>query len=126
MCGGGMRAQAQTKNYGAVTADQASPVAQDERQWYIDQGFGDPNEVAGQRGAQPGVMVGRNYRPAQPAFAGSYRGVSPEARYLYQQSRAPKPAPAPAPAPAPVAALAVPPASTRWAGKALTINPVSS
>jgi hypothetical protein len=118
-----MRAQAQTKNYGAVTADQASPIAQDERQWYMDQGFGDPSEVLGKSQGQGQVTAGRNVMPARAAFAGSYRGVSPEARYLYQQSRAPKPAPAPAPAP--VAALAVPPATTRWAGKALTINPVS-
>ena len=132
MCTGSITSSAtptwgtQTKNnYGAVTADQASPIAQDERQWYMDQGFGDPSEVLGKRRGQGQVTAGRNVMPARAAFAGSYRGVSPEARYLYQQSRAPKPAPAPAPAPAPVAALAVPPATTRWAGKALTINPVS-
>lgn len=123
MCAGSMGAQTKN-NYGAVTADQASPVAQDERQWYIDQGFGDPNEVLGKRGARPRMVSGRNEMPARAAFAGSYRGVSPEARYLYRQSLAPKPAPAAAAAPA-VPTLAVPPATTRWAGNALTINPTS-
>lgn len=125
MCAGIGGTQSQTKNnYGAVTADQASPVAQDERQWYIDQGFGDPNEVIGKRGAMPRMVSGRNEMPARAAFAGSYRGVSPEARYLYRQSLAPKPAPVAAAAPA-VPTLAVPPAATRWAGNALTINPTS-
>lgn len=112
------------KNYGFTSAEAPSPVAEDERQWYIDQGFGDPNEVIGKRGAMPSMMSGKNQMPARAAFAGSYRGVSPEARYLYRQSLAPKPAPVAAAAPA-VPTLAVPPATTRWAGNALTINPTS-
>jgi hypothetical protein len=93
-------------------------IEQEERQWYIDQGFGDPSEASGP------MFMGRSFTPAGKAPAPAYRGVSPEARYLYKQSRAPKSAPVPAPAP--TAALAVPTATTRWAGKALTINPVSS
>lgn len=111
-------------NYGRTPAGAPSPVAEDERKWYIDQGFGDPNEVIGARRAQPKMFSGRNQMPAVAASAGKYKGVSPEARYLYQQSLAPKPAPAPAPTP--TAALAVPTATTRWAGNALTINPMSS
>lgn len=116
-------------NYGFAPAGALSPVAEDERKWYMDQGFGDPNEVIGARGAQPRMMSGRNQMPAVAASAGKYKGVSPEARYLYQQSLVPKPKPVAAPA-APAAGtsatLAVPPASTRYAGKALTINPMSS
>lgn len=111
------------KNYGFTSAGAPSPVAQDERQWYIDQGFGDPNEV------QPRMMSGQKSMDLLAASAGSYRGVSPEARYLYRQSRAPKAAPVAAPvAPAAgtSATLAVPPANTRYAGKSLTINPVTS
>ena len=100
-------------------AEAQPPIEQEERQWYIDQGFGDPNEASGS------MFMGRAFTPAGRARTSAYRGVSPEARYLYRQSLAPKPAPAPAPA-APTAALAVPAATTRWAGKALTINPMSS
>ena len=117
-------------NYDSAPAGTTSPVSEDERKWYMDQGFGDPNEVIGKRQAQPKTFSGRNQMPAVQASAGSYRGVSAEARYLYQQSLAPKPAPVVAPVAAPAAGvsatLAVPPASTRYAGKALTINPVSS
>ena len=116
-------------DYDSAPARATSPVSEDERKWYIDQGFGDPNEMIGRRRAQP-RMFGRNQIPAVQASAGSYKGVSAEARYLYQQSLAPKPAPVVAPVAAPAAGvsatLAVPPASTRYAGKALTINPVSS
>lgn len=111
-------------NYGFAPAGAPSPVAEDERKWYMDQGFGDPNEVIGARRAGPAYVSGKNYMGATKANAGKYKGVSPEARYLYQQSLAPKPAPAPAPTP--TAALAVPTATTRWAGNALTINPMSS
>jgi hypothetical protein len=123
MCGGGGGMSTGNRNYGFASANAPSPVAQEERQWYIDQGFGDPNEVVGRGDAMSALISRRNQALASVGAIGSYKGVSPEARYLYQQSRAPKPAPAPAPAP--VAALAVPPATTRWAGKALTINPVS-
>jgi hypothetical protein len=113
-----------SNNYGYGSAGNDSPFANEERQWYIDQGFGDPNEVVGKRGPSGGYTTGRTYNRPTPGTPGYYKGVSPEARYLYRQSLAPKPAPAPAPA-APTAALAVPTATTRWAGKALTINPVS-
>ena len=132
MCAGSITSSAtptwgtQTKNnYGAVTADQASPIAQDERQWYMDQGFGDPSEVLGKRRGQGQVTAGRNVMPARAAFAGSYRGVSPEARYLYTQSSIPKTVYLQERAPSAASSLGVP-ASTRWAGNALTINPVSS
>ncbi len=126
MCAGaGLSGATANKGYGMTSAGAPSPIAQDERQWYIDQGFGDPNEVIGVRKAQPRMYSGKNLMPAIEASAGSYRGVSPEARYLYKQSLAPKPAPAAAQS-APVPTLAVPPATTRWAGNALTINPMSS
>jgi len=130
MCAGNSVGQATGRdNYGRAPAGAPSPVAQEERQWYMDQGFGDPNEVIGARGAQPRMMSGRNQMPAVAASTGKYKGVSPEARYLYQQSRAPKPAPVAAPTAAAAGAsgtLAVPPTSTRYAGNALTINPMSS
>ena len=117
-------------NYGFAPAGAPSPVAEDERKWYMDQGFGDPNEVIGRNKAQLETFSGRTRMAPIPASAGKYKGVSPEARYLYQQSLAPKPAPVVAPVAAPAAGvsatLAVPPGSTRYAGKALTINPVSS
>jgi hypothetical protein len=126
MCAGGIAGQQMAKgNYGFTSAEGPSPIAQDERQWYIDQGFGDPNEVIGARRGSARYVSGRNQMPAVNPYAGSYRGVSPEARYLYKQSLVPKPAPAAA-QPAPVPTLAVPPATTRWAGNALTINPMSS
>ena len=135
MCGGGGSMGMQgvrtlRDNFGSAPAGATSPVAEDERKWYMDQGFGDPNEVIGKREAQYQyrVMSGRSQMPAVAASAGKYKGVSPEARYLYQQSLAPKPAPVAAASTAAgvSSTLAVPPASTRYAGKALTINPVSS
>jgi hypothetical protein len=126
MCAGGIAGPQMAKgNYGFAPAGAPSPIAQDERQWYIDQGFGDPSEVIGARKAGPAYVSGKNFMGATKASAGSYRGVSPEARYLYKQSLVPKAAPAAA-QPAPVPTLAVPPANTRYAGNALTINPMSS
>jgi len=128
MCSGGIT-NPRNSSYGSAPAGAPSPIAEDERKWYMDQGFGDPNEVYGARQAQPRMLYGKNQMPAVQASAGSYRGVSPEARYLYQQSRAPKPAPVAAPTAGAAGAsstLAVPPTSTRYAGKALTINPMSS
>jgi len=136
MCGGGGSMGMQgvrtlRDNFDSALAGATSPVAEDERKWYMDQGFGDPNEVIGKREAQYQyrMMSGRSQMPAVAASAGKYKGVSPEARYLYQQSRAPKPAPVAAPTAAAAGAsgtLAVPPTSTRYAGNALTINPMSS
>jgi hypothetical protein len=114
-----------SNNYGYGSAGNDSPFAKEERQWYIDQGFGDPSEVVGKRPAQRLVTAGRSQLPARAAFAGSYRGVSPEARYLYTQSSIPKTVYLQERAPSAASSLGVP-ASTRWAGNALTINPVSS
>ena len=77
--------------YGEIVKDQPSPFGDAERQWYIDNGFGDPTQqIAGEK-STTGV-----YRPSP--FKGSgpnriqrkvyatlpyYRGVSPEARMLY-------------------------------------------
>jgi hypothetical protein len=91
----------------------------------MDQGFGDPNEVIGARGAQPRMLYGKNQMPAVAASAGKYKGVSPEARYLYQQSSIPKTVYLQERAPSAASSLGVP-ANTRYAGKALTINPMSS
>lgn len=125
MCAGSGGGLNPKNNYGFASADQASPIAQDERQWYIDQGFGDPNEVIGKRAAQPRMFSGRNEIPAVQASAGSYRGVSPEARYLYRQSSIPKTVYPQERAPSAASSLGVP-ANTRYAGKSLTINPVTS
>ena len=120
--GGGKLGQSPkaSTGYGASSADQASVIAQDERQWYIDNGFGDPNAVVGQ------MNPVNSPRYSSGGSPGSYKGVSAEARYLYTQRQPAKAAPA---APAPVGGTsgvaATPPSITRWAGKALTINPVS-
>ena len=60
MCGGaamGARMGANqtsqlSKNYGYGAVGQAPAMAKEERQWYIDQGFGDPNAVTGSRPAR--------------------------------------------------------------------------
>ena len=118
MCAGSMTMPVTRGTFSRTRAGAPPPIEQEERQWYIDQGFGDPSEASGP------MFMNRAFTPAGEApRTSTYRGVSPEARYLYKQSRAPKTAPAPAPA---VQALAVPPASTRYACKALTINPMSS
>ena len=110
-----------SSNYGYGSADKASVVSSEERQWYIDQGFGDPMSVAGQRASTSG-------RFASPGSPGYYQGVSAEARYLYKQRQPTKVAPAPIATPAggTSGVTATPPSITRWAGNALTINPVTS
>jgi hypothetical protein len=114
-----------SKNYGYGSAGNDSPFANEERQWYIDQGFGDPSEVVGKRGPSVGRQVGRTYNRPTPGTPGYYKGVSREARYLYTQSSIPKTVYLQERAPSAASSLGVP-ASTRWAGNALTINPVSS
>jgi hypothetical protein len=117
------RGQAQapaTKNYGYGAVGQAQAMAGEERQWYIDQGFGDPNAVIGSRPARNLGRFGNT-----PANAGYYQGVSPEARYLYTQSSMPKTVYLQERAPSAATSLGVP-ANTRYAGKSLTINPVTS
>ena len=107
-----------SKNYGYGSAGQASTMAKEERQWYIDQGFGDPTSVVGQRASTSG-------RFASPGSPGYYQGVSPEARYLYTQSSIPKTVYLEQRAPSAAKSLGVP-ANTRWAGKSLTINPMAA
>ena len=114
-----------SKNYGYGSAGNDSSFAKEERQWYIDQGFGDPSEVVGKRGPSAGVVAGRTYYKPTPGSPGYYKGVSREARYLYTQSSIPKTVYLQERAPSAASSLGVP-ASTRWAGNALTINPVSS
>ena len=114
-----------SKNYGYGSAGNDSPFAKEERQWYIDQGFGDPSEVVGKRGPSAGGVAGRTYFKPTPGTPGYYKGVSREARYLYTQSSIPKTVYLQERAPSAASSLGVP-ASTRWAGNALTINPVSS
>ena len=114
-----------SKNYGYGSAGNDSPFANEERQWYIDQGFGDPSEVVGKRGPSGGFTAGRTYYRPTPGTPGYYKGVSREARYLYTQSSIPKTVYLQERAPSAASSLGVP-ASTRWAGNALTINPVSS
>jgi hypothetical protein len=129
----GTDADQYSKNYGYGSASGPPSIAEEERQWYIDQGFGDPNEVVGKRATRsrlpPGlgvIPVGSRIRtPYLPASDGSYRGVSPEARYLYTQSSIPKTVYLQERAPSAATSLGVP-ANTRYAGKSLTINPVTS
>ena len=104
-----------SKNYGYGAVGQAPVMAKEERQWYIDQGFGDPTKVVGQTA---------NSRLSR-ASAGYYQGVTPEARYLYTQSSIPKTVYLQERAPSAATSLGVP-ANTRYAGKSLTINPVAA
>ena len=116
------RGQAQapaTKNYGYGAVGQAPAMAKEERQWYIDNGFGDPTKVVGQRSA---VNSPRFSSAANPGY---YQGVTPEARYLYTQSSIPKTVYLQERAPSAATSLGVP-ANTRYAGKSLTINPVAA
>lgn len=113
-----------SKNYGYGSAGNDSPFANEERQWYIDQGFGDPSEVVDTRQFYD-FTTGRTYNRPTPKAPGYYKGVSREARYLYTQSSIPKTVYSQERAPSAASSLGVP-ASTRWAGNALTINPVSS
>ena len=111
-----------SSNYGYGSADQASTMANEERQWYMDQGFGDPNKVVGQR--EGGGGRGKFGLLSKPS-AGYYQGVSPEARYLYTQSSIPKTVYLQERAPSAATSLGVP-TNTRYAGKSLTINPMTS
>lgn len=104
-----------SKNYGYGAVGQAPVMAKEERQWYIDQGFGDPTKVVGQT---PNTRLSR-------ASAGFYQGVTPEARYLYTQSSIPKTVYLQERAPSATKSLGVP-ANTRYAGKSLTINPMAA
>jgi hypothetical protein len=104
-------------NYGYGAVGQAPAMANEERQWYMDQGFGDPTKVVGKREG------GGKYRI--PGSAGYYQGVSPEARYLYTQSSIPKTVYLEQRAPSAASSLGVP-ANTRYAGKSLTINPMAA
>jgi hypothetical protein len=113
-----------SNNYGYGSAGNDSPFANEERQWYIDQGFGDPSEVVDTRQFYD-FKTGRTYNRPTPKAPGYYKGVSREARYLYTQSSIPKTVYSQERAPSAASSLGVP-ASTRWAGNALTINPVSS
>lgn len=104
--------------YGFGSTAAPSSVSQQERQWYIDNKFGDPYEVDKQS---------KMFHPwMPPAVSSNYKGVSNEARYLYQQSSAPpKTVYLQERAPSAASALGVP-ANTRYAGKSLTINPVAT
>ena len=68
--------------YGFGSTAAPSSVSEQERQWYIDNKFGDPYEVDKQS-----KMI-HPWMP--PATSSNYKGVSNEARYLYQQSSVPK------------------------------------
>jgi hypothetical protein len=109
-----------SKNYGYGAVGQAPAMAKEERQWYMDQGFGDPSAVIGSTPARDLGKFGN-----KPANAGYYQGVTPEARYLYTQSSIPKTVYLEQRAPLAATSLGVP-ANTRYAGKALTINPMAA
>ena len=67
-----------------------------------------------------GLPGGKDY------VSGNYKGVNPTARYLYQQSSVPKTVYLQERAPSAAASSLGVPANTRWAGKSLTINPVTT
>jgi hypothetical protein len=105
--------------YGFGSTAAPSSVSEQERQWYIDNKFGDPYEVDKQS-----KMI-HPWMP--PATSSNYKGVSNEARYLYQQSSAPsKTVYLQERAPSSAASALGVPANTRFAGKSLTINPVAA
>jgi len=104
--------------YGFGSTAAPSSVSEQERQWYIDNKFGDPYEVDKQS-----KMI-HPWMP--PATSSNYKGVSNEARYLYQQSSVPKTVYLQERAPSTAASALGVPANTRFAGKSLTINPVAA
>lgn len=120
--GQGQGAGQYADNYGYGSASKPSTIAQEERQWYIDNKFGDPTKIVGQYSGDTGKFASI----ARPS-AGFYKGVSPEAHYLYTQSSIPKTvykeerAPGALPAGA-ARTVASTPANTRWAGNALSIK----
>jgi len=104
--------------YGFGSTATPSSISEQERQWYINNKFGDPYEVDKQS-----KMI-HPWMP--PATSSNYKGVSNEARYLYQQSLAPKTVYLQERAPSAAASSLGAPANTRWAGKSLTINPMAT
>lgn len=133
-------------NYGYEATSEAPTISAEERQWYQDNGYGDPMAVVKVAKPNTGVPLGgKNAEGGGSPLArvrtkndykSFYQGVKPQARDLYQQSLASKSASKSASAAASTAAstaaagtsamLATPPSNTRYAGKALTINPMSS
>jgi hypothetical protein len=107
-----------SSRYGFGSTASPSSISEQERQWYIDNKFGDPYEVDKQsRMIHPWIP---------PATSSNYKGVSNEARYLYQQSSVPKTVYLQERAPSSAASALGVPANTRFAGKSLTINPVTT
>ena len=107
-----------SNRYGFGSTAAPSSVSQQERQWYIDNKFGDPYEVDKQS---------KMFHPWMPPVTSSnYKGVSNEARYLYQQSSVPKTVYLQERAPSYGRSSLGVPANTRYAGKSLTINPVTT
>jgi hypothetical protein len=119
MCAGSALRPAPTPTYGGGSAAQPSSIAKEERQWYIDNGFGDPLRVVGK--TDP-ISSSRFNSAGSP---GRYVGVDPTARYLYTQSSIPKTVYLQERAPSAATSLGVP-ANTRYAGKSLTINPMAA
>lgn len=110
-------------NYGFGSAAESSAIPEQERQWYVSNKFGDPYEVdKPQETLNPLGMA----LSGRKESAGSYKGVTPEARYLYQQSSIPKTVYLQERAPSRASSALGVPANTRWAGKSLTINPVAT
>ena len=107
-----------SNRYGFGSAASPSSISEQERQWYIDNKFGDPYEVDKQSKMIHPWMA--------PLTSSNYKGVSNEARYLYQQSSVPKTVYLQERAPSAAASSLGVPANTRWAGKSLTINPVTT
>jgi hypothetical protein len=111
-------------NYGFGSATGPSSISQQERQWYMDNNLGDPYAVEKPKTPYSPFLVG--LPGGQDYTSGNYRGVDPTARYLYQQSLAPKTVYLQERAPSAAASSLGVPANTRWAGKSLTINPVAT
>lgn len=91
-------------NYGYGLTSGESVFGEEERQWYIDNGFGDPNTsvevlpvqpssspyspfgIYGYGGRPSPYMMARTQAMRTQTPSNYYRGVSPEARYMYLQA----------------------------------------
>jgi hypothetical protein len=79
-------------NYGYGAASGPSAITEDEREWYIGNGYGDPLATTGATAATSGryVTSGRNTSYIEPTAAnpGYYQGVGTEARNAYLRALA--------------------------------------
>ena len=79
-------------NYGYGKTGSTSPISDAERQWYIANGFSDPLKQVNDTTYKGHKFLGSSGRQAwvSPIYENTqyYQGVSPEARYLYNNAAA--------------------------------------